>query len=647
MKKFHIPTALTSTQADEAAKKYRITTLKNENTGNLQVFFNVFSVFSNLPLGLNPDAKRDLSKKLERIKQNPENPASDIRILVQQIRRNRKQYRWAQYWNDKLNQNEFWETLPDHLKNKRQQWLKIQPFSYYASADIGYLAFHTLQAIENYIFQAEIELKSLSSKNNRTIAAFSKFIREKKQHLQEQQKNMAKAMLARLQLVAKNFNLSDDDLLFNFLDELSRAGDFITRPNHIDSFKKQLSRKDFLRFHPYIGRYGDQKTKEAFEKLPWIQQGIYYKNKSDNWRCQPFFLKIRLSIPTRLHKPKWMFKGRNAHYLAFGDAYHQISLHIQFQQAKLLCTQALEKTSQDDLAKLQRIHPSFKTEQERLLALQKPLNRFFHAKTKNLLRLQINTCKQQEQQILAFLEKIDIRNDTKSIQLKLIDNDFSTTLSRLKQLRSNLSNQEQREALLSTLYQHLRDLLDPNCSDPDYLDKLFRLKNIVLTLSGADWNKPIKRLCTAGIEIRNILNELPEAIIAIANGETDQMPQLSELLVDIIDGNLIPENDRQTLIQLIDILIADINANYKNLHPRLVAATKSLKNLMAGTGTQEDRDNIAQYEIHLQQSNKIARNSAPNAVDNLYAFSYARKIIQETTKSEQDQRSLELQRPGG
>jgi len=654
MKIFHIPTALTSTEGDEIAKQYRITTLKNEHTENLQAFFDVFSVFSDLPFGLNPDIKRDLSKKIERIKQNPKKPVADIRRLSQQMRQNQRQYRWARYWNDKLNQNKFWETLPDHLKNKRRRWLKIKPFSYYASADISYLAFHTLQTIEDYIFQAEIELKPLASKNNETIAAFSQFIRATKRHLQKQQKNMAKAMLARLQLVAKHFDLSSDNILTDFLNGLSLENDFSTQSNHIDSLQKPLSQNDFLRFHHYIDHYGDQPTKEAFEKLPWVQQKIYYKNKSTNWTCRPYSLKTRPSIPTRLRQPGWLFKGRNARYLAFRDAYHQISLYLQFQQAKMLCDQAPKNINQDNLAKLQRIHHSLATEQARLLAFQKPLNRFFHAKTTNLLRLQIGACKQQQQQILAFLQKIDTNKATESTQSKLMNNDFDATLLRLKQLGSNLSNQEQPEALLSTVYQHLRDLLDPNYSDPDYLDKLFRLKIVVLTLVEADWNKPIKRLCTAGIEIRNILNELPEAIIAIANGETDQMPQLGELLVDIIDGNLIPENDKQTLIHLIDILIADININYKPLHPTLITAITAitaLKNIITDIGTQEDRDKITQYEIYLQQSNKIARSSTPNAVNNLYAFSYASQIVQETTGNEQDQQSLESpttqQRPRG
>jgi len=789
MRSFHIPKALLSTQVNAVANRNRINTLKNKSLENLQVFFNVFRLFSNLQFGLNPEAWRSENEKLKRIKQDQNKSFSNILAFTKQLTQHTKGYKWRKQCYEKLSKKEFWTSIPEDLQTKKREWLKISAFSYYSSSDIGYLAFNTLQCIENYILRAESEIKDTVSKNrNGDLKLFSEFLADTRNKLQTHRENMAKAMQARLQLAAKRFDLSYDDVMLDFIEELSTEYDTISRPKYIDRPNKQLSRNYFLRFHHYINRYGTEETKAAFEKLPWIQEGVYYKNKSGNWISRPFSLNKRTSIPKKPRWARWLFKGQYARYQAFGDPYHQIALYMQHQHAKNLCKQKLEKLDSNSLSQLQRIYHATTMEQKRLRRLTKPLNRLFQRKTIKILRSQITLYMQKRREILTkqcdllastiqignkkisekkliqanrllqtinTIDKSDFPDIEKRVlhlsnKLKQISNEYfqriipvqyriaeeialyvanedssipslavtmdafdfklfkphtictilkviemllkdNTTFPKtaeqiqiLKCLRNvftyhegendriiidNFIRQQLRSAsietqdtnktiitpprpendfinaiennqqallkqwkpgrLLTKLQDYLRYLLNPNCKDTHYLDKLDRLKSFTHTLENADWNKSIKRLCTAKTKINNITNELPEAIIALSTGETYRMPLLNELLIDIIDADLVTEKGKHTVIQLLDILTAGNNSNYGRLDPNLKLALSSLKKLAAGTATQSDRDIITKYPLQLQKSKH-------------FIFWHTEKITHEISATECEQRSFEL-----
>jgi len=107
-----------------------------------------------------------------------------------------------------------------------------------------------------------------------------------------------------------------------------------------------------------------------------------------------------------------------------------------------------------------------------------------------------------------------------------------------------------------------------------------------------------------------------------------------------LERNMHTENNKQTIIHLLDILTTDKNPHYNRLDPRLKLALFSLKVITTGTGTQKDHDNIVKYALQLQKTN----NPKPIA-DNTHVLWNGNKILLESSNVEENQQPFEGLKP--
>ncbi len=94
-------------------------------------------------------------------------------------------------------------------------------------------------------------------------------------------------------------------------------------------------------------------------------------------------------------------------------------------------------------------------------------------------------------------------------------------------------------------------------------------------------------------------------------GETEQLPMLNQLLIDIIDAELILADEKENLIQLLDII-----CKKTTFSPELSAALNAFQNLLKHSETEHDREHILQYEKYLKRVVPESKLS-----ENIYALS--------------------------
>ena len=466
---FTIPETLLLPSTDRLAVQQGLFTLATPTLQNLLTFFEIFSAYANLPLGLNPKHRQELREQLNELKKNKAG-FREIAQLVKYITAIKNRYQ-------------------ESKQEASDQQLPI--FVTYEVEDLLFIADKVLRTIGNYIKHSKKELEHCKrpTQSDHPINIFSQFITTTDKRLQIHQQAIAKSMLLRLQESDKQCDISN------------------------------LSRDDFIAFHHYIEKHGNLEIQSYLKKCSWAP----------------------IIKPIQPRWPRWLFRGSDVLYRAFGNMHQQATLALKIKQLN-----TIDPTDASQLTNMKAMHQMLANEAQRLTKLKKKLFPWIHNKEKKqlnqeLARLHPMLKKASRLQQLMQQKRVIMPADTQ--QLRIISSRPAKTIH--------------PEQLHQELTQTLHQLIHQKTNDPAYLEKFGQIKEDAEKLPFTKEYLAIKRLCTAGPNIPHIINELINAILALAGGECQTIALLNPLLLDIIKADLIAPNKKTLLQQLIDATLFD------------------------------------------------------------------------------------------
>lgn len=190
------------------------------------------------------------------------------------------------------------------------------------------------------------------------------------------------------------------------------------------------------------------------------------------------------------------------------------------------------------------------------------------------------------------------------IKAELDHGQVASALSRVHQLEKTLEKKESQTALLiiadkltqkpaaslntsaHQILKKLRILLHDKKNNPNYLTELNELHSLSELLPFTQEYAAIKRLCAAAADIPNFINELPNAIITLANNEIKYLHHINPLLLDIIEADLIQDDMKSSLQSLVN---AAIDSSENNLPASEIRRLQALKNALDGNLNTQDK----------------------------------------------------------
>lgn len=352
--------------------------------------------YQQLPYGMNPVDYRRYKEERE-----AELSIVEVKALISSTHDNASRYLWNKRATEFFNQGTLWSGGSESpFSTLKKKWPKLAPFSYYRSDDLVAIAEKEgpLWKINQYYKVAIVEVnKRIDREKNATriaaLNAFKNYLEDDlNKNLMNLRQDIARAMVARLQLAKKYNDFAFDDVMYHFSEEVaSRKIDVpLLNERPYQAERRELTPGKFDFFHRYIMKYGSDESIVACKALPWVQSKQYlYNEKKSTWQVAANLIE-GADVPKSRWRPSGLFRGRNARYHAFHKVARVLQVRAVESQAsacmKDFSDHSAKEHSEQRYQFLQDQFEMLKKEYARIESLRKGLIPGIHGKARDALK---------------------------------------------------------------------------------------------------------------------------------------------------------------------------------------------------------------------------------------------------------------------
>lgn len=261
--------------------------------------------------------------------------------------------RWYHEQTDRFNDPGFWNEIGESRLTERwrEKWARCSdnafPLVYCHPGDLITLS-HLFVGVEQYLACAQTVLSRFSLEDPAILEA-ARATRRLSAQIKLAQEKIADTMLAKLQVIEKNHDVTDDDIVRAFYLEIDalmhspnlnqpfEPGGTILESDHAIPHRREFASHHFVAFHAHIEDHGSVQARREANTLSWVTQQIYHVSKPGE--------EGRLHHPARVGKalkrgwwwsyvPKRWIQGRLARMEAFGDPIQGLQVRLTQQRFK-------------------------------------------------------------------------------------------------------------------------------------------------------------------------------------------------------------------------------------------------------------------------------------------------------------------------